>query len=150
MSLLPILVALALLSSPAATLPASQPRSIAALGPDEPRFADVQLATGVRLRYAELGDPGVPPMILLHGYTDSWFSYSRVLPTLAARHHVFALDQRGHGDSDRPAHGYACATSPPTWCRVHGRARHPSSGRRRGTRWAAWWRSTSCARRPSA
>jgi pimeloyl-ACP methyl ester carboxylesterase len=107
MSLLPILVALALLSPPADTLPVSQPRSDVAIGPSEPRFADVQLATGVRLRYAELGDSSAPPMILLHGYTDSWFSYSRVLPLLAARHHVFALDQRGHGDSDRPTRGYA-------------------------------------------
>ena len=29
------------------------------------------------------------------------------MPQLAARHRVFALDQRGHGDSDRPATGYA-------------------------------------------
>src|SRR5688500_12072751 len=40
-----------------------------------PRFADVRLATGVRLRYAESGDPTAPPLILLHGYSDSWFSW---------------------------------------------------------------------------
>lgn len=73
------------------------------------RFADVQLPTGVRLRYAEQGDPAGPPLILLHGLTDSWFSFSPVLPALAARHHVYALDQRGHGDSGRPAQGYAMA-----------------------------------------
>ncbi|MGZ8456273.1 MAG: alpha/beta fold hydrolase [Gemmatirosa sp.] len=72
-----------------------------------PRVADVRLSTGVRLRYAEEGDPAAPPVILLHGYTDSWHSWSRVMPPLAARHRVFALDQRGHGDSDRPARGYA-------------------------------------------
>jgi non-heme chloroperoxidase len=32
-----------------------------------------------------------------------WFSSSRVLALLPARYHAFALDQRGHGDSERPA-----------------------------------------------
>jgi non-heme chloroperoxidase len=70
------------------------------------RFADVHLSTGVRLHYAEQGDPDAHPLILLHGYTDSWFSFSRVLPQLAATYRVYALDQRGHGDSDRPEDGY--------------------------------------------
>jgi non-heme chloroperoxidase len=71
------------------------------------RFADVNLTTGVRLRYAEQGASAGHPVILLHGYTDSWFSFSRVLPLLAASYHAYALDQRGHGDSERPASGYA-------------------------------------------
>jgi pimeloyl-ACP methyl ester carboxylesterase len=70
------------------------------------RFGDERLTTGVRLHYAELGDPAGHPVILLHGYTDSWFSYSRVLPHLDSTYHVFILDQRGHGDSERPASGY--------------------------------------------
>jgi len=70
------------------------------------RFADVQLTTGVRLHYAEQGDSAGHPMILLHGYTDSWFSYSRVLPSLSSTYHTYALSQRGHGDSERPASGY--------------------------------------------
>jgi pimeloyl-ACP methyl ester carboxylesterase/tetratricopeptide (TPR) repeat protein len=71
------------------------------------RFADVRLKTGVRLRYAEQGAAGAPALILLHGYTDSSFSFSRVMPALGAKYHVYALDQRGHGDSERPASGYA-------------------------------------------
>lgn len=71
------------------------------------RFADVQLKTGVRLRYAEQGAADAPTLILLHGYTDSSFSFSRVMPALAAKYHVYALDQRGHGDSERPANGYS-------------------------------------------
>ncbi|MFQ4146950.1 alpha/beta hydrolase [Chlorogloeopsis sp. ULAP02] len=43
---------------------------------------------------------------MLHGYTDSWFSYSRVLPSLSSVYHTYALDQRGHGDSERPSSGY--------------------------------------------
>jgi pimeloyl-ACP methyl ester carboxylesterase len=70
------------------------------------RFANIQLSTGVRLRYAEQGDPHGHPVILLHGYSDSWFSFSRVLPLLDRRYHVYALDLRGHGESDRPEGGY--------------------------------------------
>ncbi len=70
------------------------------------RFADVRLKTGVRLRYAEQGDPAGHPIILLHGYTDSGFSFSRVLPVFDPAYHVYVLDQRGHGDSDRPTSGY--------------------------------------------
>lgn len=71
------------------------------------RFATTELPTGLRLHYAEQGAPHDPPLILLHGLSDSWFSYSPVLPALAARHHVYVLEQRGHGDSSRPATGYA-------------------------------------------
>lgn len=69
-------------------------------------FATIQLPTGVRLHYAEQGDPAGPALILLHGVTDSWFSWSDILPRLSTAYHVFALDQRGHGDSDRPEQGY--------------------------------------------
>ncbi len=67
---------------------------------------EVFLPTGVRLRYVEQGDPAGHPVLMLHGYTDSSFSFSRVLPLLDRRHHAYALDLRGHGDSDRPAVGY--------------------------------------------
>ena len=70
------------------------------------RFADAQLTTGIRIRYAEQGDPRGHPVILLHGYSDSWFSFSRVLPLLSPTYHVYALDLRGHGGSDRPDGGY--------------------------------------------
>jgi pimeloyl-ACP methyl ester carboxylesterase/tetratricopeptide (TPR) repeat protein len=73
------------------------------------RFDNVQLKTGARLRYAEQGDHDGPPIIMLHGYTDSWYSFSRVLPLLSTRYHVYAIDLRGHGDSDRPASRYTFA-----------------------------------------
>jgi pimeloyl-ACP methyl ester carboxylesterase len=47
------------------------------------------------------------PVIMWHGYTDSWFSFSKVLPLLDTSIRVYILDQRGHGDSDRPVGGYA-------------------------------------------
>ena len=70
--------------------------------PPRPRFATADLATGVRLHYAEQGDPNGDAVIFLHGYSDSWFSFSRVLPLLSPEYHAFALTGRGHGDSDKP------------------------------------------------
>jgi pimeloyl-ACP methyl ester carboxylesterase len=66
----------------------------------------VSLATGVRLHFVEQGSLTGPAVILLHGYTDSWRSYARVLPLLADRFRVYALDQRGHGRSEQPDSGY--------------------------------------------
>src|SRR5262245_55853734 len=71
------------------------------------RFADARLTTGVRLRYAEGGDPEGRPVILLHGYTDSGFTFSRALPHFDPGWRVYIPDQRGHGDSERPVGGYA-------------------------------------------
>ena len=70
------------------------------------RFSTVQLATGPRLHYAEQGDAEGDPIVLLHGWPDSWFSFSRVLPHLSPRLRVFAPDQRGFGDSEKPDSGY--------------------------------------------
>jgi len=68
-----------------------------------PRVATSRLATGPQVHYTEQGDPGGEPIVFLPAYADSWVSYSRVLPLLPARYHAYALDQRGHGDSERPA-----------------------------------------------
>ena len=70
------------------------------------RHAEVRVETGVRLHYVEQGDPQGPPVILLHGYSDSWVSYTRVLPLIDKKYHVYVPDLRGHGESDRPASGY--------------------------------------------
>ncbi len=78
-----------------------------ALAPPPIQFGEVYLRTGIRLRYAEQGDPHGHAVVLLHGYSDSWFSYSQVLPLIDPKYHVYALDLRGHGDSDRPAAGYS-------------------------------------------
>lgn len=66
----------------------------------------VALSTGVRLPYVEQGDPSGVPVVLLHGFTDSWHSFGPVLPYLPHSIHVFALTQRGHGDANRPEAGY--------------------------------------------
>jgi non-heme chloroperoxidase len=73
------------------------------------RLATTRLATGPLIHYAEQGDVDGAPIIFLPAYTDSWFSFSRVLPLLPVRYHAYAVDQRGHGDSERPDCCYTVA-----------------------------------------
>jgi len=75
--------------------------------PTNAKFATAHLTTGLRLHYAEQGDREEEAIIFLHAYADSWFSYGRVLPLLSPAYQAFALDQRGHGDSDKPECCYA-------------------------------------------
>ena len=69
-------------------------------------FREITLRTGVRLRYADAGPRDGRPMILLHGYSDSWFSFTPVLGRIPADLRLIIPDQRGHGESERPADGY--------------------------------------------
>jgi pimeloyl-ACP methyl ester carboxylesterase len=71
------------------------------------KFGDVKLKTGIKMHYAAQGDADGIPVVLLHGITDSWYSWSRVLPQIDKKYRLYALDLRGHGDSDKPASGYA-------------------------------------------
>ena len=80
----------------------------AALAPST-SCASVRLANGVRLHYAQQGPRTGPALVFLHGYSDSSFSFSRVMPLLPPELRVIAPDLRGHGDSDRPATGYRIA-----------------------------------------
>jgi non-heme chloroperoxidase len=70
--------------------------------PNDVHFATSRLSTGPRLRYAEQGVREGHAIVFLHGWPDSWFSFSRVLPLLSPEYHAFALTQRGHGGSDKP------------------------------------------------
>ena len=71
------------------------------------RFASVRLATGRVSTTRNSGNPDGEPVVFLHGWPDSWFSFSRVLPLLPESLRAVAVDQRGFGDSDRPESGYA-------------------------------------------
>jgi len=55
---------------------------------------------GVRLNYAE-GPGNGPPLLLLPAYDNRWQSYSSITPELASKTHLYALDTRGRGRSDR-------------------------------------------------
>jgi non-heme chloroperoxidase len=87
--------------------PAGTPLPVIGDGVSKVQFSSVSLKRGVRLRYAYKGDPAGKPVILLHGYGDSWFSYSPILPLLDRKYRIYIPDQRGHGESDRPTGGYA-------------------------------------------
>lgn len=50
------------------------------------------------LNYAE-SPPNGPPLLLLHGLTFRWQSFSSLIPELSNRWQVYALDFRGHGKS---------------------------------------------------
>ena len=80
-----------------------------AITPEAPpvRYADIQLGEGLRLRCLQQGPCEGDAVLLLHGLSDSSFSFSRVLPRLPPTRRVIAPDQRGHGHSDRPQRSYS-------------------------------------------
>ena len=53
----------------------------------------------MRLFHRDLGGDGRPPLLLLHGFLGSSRNWQTAGRDLAARHHVYALDLRNHGDS---------------------------------------------------
>ena len=72
---------------------------------------------GIMLSYRDWGGPttttdgGAPtPLVLLHGLASSRRIWDMVAPLLARDRRVVALDQRGHGLSDKPDDGYDFAT----------------------------------------
>lgn len=64
-------------------------------------FADLG---DVRLHYVTLGKG--KPIVLLHGWPQTWYCWRHVMPLLAERYFVVAPDLRGLGDSSRPVSGY--------------------------------------------
>ena len=58
-------------------------------------------ANEILIHYIERGKPTSPPIVLLHGLGECARNWDRVAENLAAEHHVFALDFRGHGESAR-------------------------------------------------
>jgi pimeloyl-ACP methyl ester carboxylesterase len=62
---------------------------------------------GVRLHYAEAGDPGGEPVLLQHGWPQHWWIWRDLIGPLAERgFRVIAPDLRGHGWSEKPARSY--------------------------------------------
>lgn len=58
----------------------------------------------VRLHYV-IGGIG-EPVVLLHGWPQTWYEWHKMMPALASRYTVIAPDMRGFGDSEKPASGY--------------------------------------------
>lgn len=66
-----------------------------ASGPTSHSFISQRL----KLHYADWGNDGAPPLLLVHGGRDHCRSWDWVAEKLADRYHVIAPDLRGHGDS---------------------------------------------------
>lgn len=64
---------------------------------------------GLSFHYRDWGGAG-QPIVLLHGLASTCHIWDMVAPILAENHAVAALDQRGHGVSAKPDHGYDFAT----------------------------------------
>jgi pimeloyl-ACP methyl ester carboxylesterase len=62
-------------------------------------------ARGLRFHVAEAGS-GDDLVLLLHGWPQHWYEWRNLMPALADRHRVLAMDLRGFGWSDAPRDGY--------------------------------------------
>ena len=62
---------------------------------------------GLKLAYYEWGNPGSPVLICLHSHTNTAVSWREFAEFASSKYHVFAIDQRGHGNSDWAKDGYA-------------------------------------------
>src|SRR6185312_1803650 len=65
----------------------------------EPRDATARV-NGLNLHYLDWGGDGLPPFVALHGFSAQAHYWDSLAAALHADYHVYALDQRGHGDSD--------------------------------------------------
>jgi pimeloyl-ACP methyl ester carboxylesterase len=83
--------------------------------------------------YADLGDVLIhyvtagsgPPLVLLHGWPQTWYEWRHVMPELARHYTLVMPDLRGLGDSSRPADGYDKKTvANDIWRLVHDRLGH--------------------------
>ncbi|WP_020385484.1 alpha/beta fold hydrolase [Kribbella catacumbae] len=75
-----------------------------------PSDAALARSLGLRSKYAKgqhyvIGGQG-EPLVLLPGWPQTWWEFHKILPALAKRYTVIALDLRGMGGSDKPADGY--------------------------------------------
>jgi non-heme chloroperoxidase len=59
---------------------------------------------GVRLHYIEAGSGDV--LVMIPGWSQTAAQFKHQISGLSDRYHVIALDMRGHGESDKPTHGY--------------------------------------------
>jgi pimeloyl-ACP methyl ester carboxylesterase len=59
---------------------------------------------GTRIHFVEGGKGR--PVLLLPGWPQTWWEFHKIIPELATRHRVIAVDLRGMGGSAKPGLGY--------------------------------------------
>jgi pimeloyl-ACP methyl ester carboxylesterase len=69
------------------------------------RYVDI----GALRLHAVTGGDG-PPLLLIHGWPQTWYAWRLLMPALAENFEVIAVDQRGIGLSEKPLDGYDTGT----------------------------------------
>ena len=62
---------------------------------------------GVKMHYLEAG--AGQPLVLIPGWSQSALEWKFQIDEFSKTYHVYALDMRGHGKSEKPDHGYRIA-----------------------------------------
>lgn len=65
---------------------------------------------GAQIHYVTAGATG-SPILLVHGFPETWWAFHRVIPLLAHSHRVVAVDLRGFGDSSTADDGHDSTTA---------------------------------------
>ncbi|GIP48792.1 alpha/beta hydrolase [Paenibacillus sp. J53TS2] len=65
---------------------------------------------GATIHYVSAGTTG-SPILLIHGFPETWWTFHKLIPLLALNHRVFAVDLRGFGDSSHNEGDYDSTTS---------------------------------------
>ncbi|QGQ20509.1 alpha/beta fold hydrolase [Cellulomonas sp. JZ18] len=91
---------------------------------------------GAQIHYVTAGSTG-SPVLLVHGFPETWWAFHRLIPLLAEAHRVVAVDLRGFGDSSTADDDHDSATAAEDlhgliehlgWGRVHVTAQDISGG----------------------
>jgi pimeloyl-ACP methyl ester carboxylesterase len=72
-------------------------------------FTSRYVDTGEVVLHAVIGGNG-PPLLLVHGWPQTWYAWRLLMPALARDFQVIAVDQRGIGLSGKPESGYDTGT----------------------------------------
>lgn len=72
-------------------------------------FTSRYVGAGDQRLHVVIGGDG-PPLLMVHGWPQTWYQYRLLMPTLAREYEVIVPDQRGIGLSDKPEDGYDTAT----------------------------------------
>jgi pimeloyl-ACP methyl ester carboxylesterase len=84
------------------------------LGPESAELAVMPVTPTLSHRYADLGEVLMhyvvagkgPPVVLLHGWPQTWYEWRHTIAALQDRYTLIAPDMRGLGDTSRPLSGY--------------------------------------------
>jgi pimeloyl-ACP methyl ester carboxylesterase len=77
-------------------------------GTGTPDFRHGWIEADTTIHYVEVTSEG-PPLVFVHGIGMDWRVWQAVARRFVPRFHLYAVDLRGHGDSEKPEHGYSLA-----------------------------------------